>query len=128
MKTEFKNFAASIKKAGKKESLYGTPRKQHHVLTISKGGQVATFDYWTSDNQPNIESETDVKHAVHCTLMDAVASCENLTAFCHGFGYTQKDGAKVYRECVKTYKKLEKIGIDEDAANDILMSAEMLQF
>lgn len=71
---------------------------------------------------PEIETEQELLFAFYCFLLDGEASRYGFDNFCFEFGYDtdSRKAYKIFKACEKSFHKVERIGIDEDMACDIM--------
>ena len=67
-------------------------------------------------------SEEDTLLAFRCIIEDALAGCDGFDEFCSNLGYSNDSlkAFRIYKECVKTFRKLQDLGINQEDLYDIL--------
>lgn len=122
IKTTLNNIELTLTFKGSKQSNWGTSKEQHHRLKVTYNGQSVFFDFWTSKARPKAESEDDILSAFNCVVHDALCGANSFEYFCWELGYNEdsRKDEKIYLACVKTFKKLEKIGLNEDVLTDLM--------
>ena len=96
----------------------------NHLITVinTEAHRKTAFEFWGSIVKPEISTEQELLFAFYCFLSDGESSRHGFQEFCFEFGYDE-DSRKAYRNfkaCEKSLHKAERIGIDEDMANDIM--------
>lgn len=88
------------------------------IVTIKSNGKTESFDYYGS-NKDFIEGKTclsksDLRDAFECFLNDAMVGNDTFENFRNEFGYDtdSRTHEKIYKACVKTKEKAEKLSID----------------
>lgn len=80
----------------------------YSVLLKTDQGQ-ATFPYFQGTG---IKDQPDLVSVLYCLISDAQAAINNdSVSFCNEFGYPERQGTKVFKNCERIYAKLEKLGI-----------------
>lgn len=126
MKTTYKNFKITSIFLGDK--CWNADERQknynNHIVTVinMELHKKIDFEFWGSIVNPKIRTEQELLFAFYCFLSDGDSSRYGFSEFCSEFGYDE-DSRKAYRtfkDCEKSLKKAEMIGIYESMACDII--------
>jgi len=92
-----------------------TIHNRFRVTVTTERGR-ASFDFYDSqaNYQAGVTELTDLDGALECFLMDASAGSETFEDFCANFGYDtdSRSAYKIYKACVKSKEKAERIFTD----------------
>lgn len=126
MKAQYNEFKIASTFLGNK--LWNADEKMqnynNHLITIvnTETHKKTSFEFWWSIMNPEIETEQELLFAFYCFLLDGEASRYGFDNFCFEFGYDtdSRKAYKIFKACEKSFHKVERIGIDEDMACDIM--------
>jgi len=67
-------------------------------------------------------SKEDTLFAFRCIIEDALAGNDSFDEFCSNLGYSNDSlkAFRIYKECIKTFRKLQDLGINQEDLYDIL--------
>lgn len=123
MQAIYKNFKVKSTFKGDKKASWSGARFENwnnHMIKVTNldTKQSCTFEFWASISNPEIKTEYDLLNAFYCFVSDAVSAEESFENFCGDFGYEaynerytgyNKESMKIYKACVKSNEKLQKI-------------------
>ena len=126
MRTQYKNF--KIMSCFKGDKLWSADERQqnynNHIITVinTDTNKKTNFEFWGSIINPEIQTEQELLFAFYCFLSDGNGAQYGFEEFCSEFGYDtdSRKAYKIFKVCEKSLAKAERIGIDEDAACDII--------
>ena len=126
MRTTYKNFR--IMSTFKGDKLWNADEKNanynNHIVTVinTELNKKTSFEFWGSIMEPEISTEQELLFSFYCFLSDGNGAQCGFEEFCSEFGY-DTDSRKAYatfKACKKSLAKMERIGINENAACDIM--------
>lgn len=113
MKIIFEIYTITSKFTGNKAATWDANNYNHHKVTVrnTETSKSATFDFWGSIVNPEIQTRRDLLNAMCCWLSDAAAGIDSFEDFCYSSGY-DTDSIKVlktYEACQKALKQAERV-------------------
>ena len=94
------------------KSTWGANENQHHTIKVDANGNSIEFNYWQSQNEPNITTELELITALQTLLSEAINADVSYEDFCYELGYDANEGEQVYIECAEQLEKCDTLGID----------------
>jgi hypothetical protein len=112
-KATYKQFEVKASYKGTKKAEWSSDNFNNNMITVTnkETEQKATFEFWASISNPELNSDYDVLNAFYCFVGDAVSGAETFENFCSEFGYDtdSRTAEKIYRKCKKQLEKLKKV-------------------
>ena len=119
--TTFKGYRITATYKGDKRAEWDTLNNfNNHRVTVSKSGQRIGFEFWASNNSPEVRSPSDLRSAFECFLSDAIAGMQTFEEFCGDFGYDtdSRKAERTWKACQRAYLKASHLcGSDEAIYN-----------
>lgn len=106
---------------GNKPALWN-PSGNHYRVTIRVKRKSHTFDYWGSYADMVKGEPADLRSALSCFALDAMAfdGARDIDDFCKEFGYTKPSEAiRAYNGCKAASKAAARIGLSWDDLADL---------
>lgn len=97
---------------GNRAANWDASNYNHYRIYVSNviSGARTSFEFWASRGVPRLADSRAVLGALECFISDAIAGGMSREEFCSEFGYEDgREGARVWRACVRSAEKLERV-------------------
>ena len=115
MKTTYKEFNLTSTFKGDKLAPWDDKQQNYnnHVITVANTelGQKASFEFWGSIVNPEIQTESELLNAFYCFVGDAISGKMDFSEFCSEFGYDEdsRKAEKIWNACKRSTVKFDRL-------------------
>lgn len=126
MKIIYREFEIKSIFSGKKHAPWNDENFNQNIIYVCNvnTNDKISFDFWQSKTKKckGIINENELMFAFYRFLIDGICCINGFERFCNDLGYNEydKESKKIFMKCMNSFKKMEKIGINEQKCYDIM--------